>query len=101
MGSSHQAALRAANMVGGSSVGPGARLSTFMARPHSAAPPSLQSLESAQSCSSLTLTRYNPHPLSPTTKALIFEGSKKVPLNHPYSASVSASAKWAHVRTAS
>lgn len=32
-------------------------------------------------------------------KALPFKGPKKVPLYHPYSASVSLSAKWAHTST--
>ena len=38
------------------------------------------------------------HPPSPRTKALPFEGSKKVPSNHPYSTSVSSSAKWANAK---
>lgn len=36
-----------------------------------------------------------PHPPSPRRKALLFKGPRKVLFHHPYSASVSPSAKWA------
>ena len=62
---------------------------------HLSPPLSLQRLRSSQTCP-YPSPRHKPHLPSPRTKVLPFEGSKKVPLNHSYSASVSSSAKWAN-----
>lgn len=52
-------------------------------QPPSEAPPPLESLRSALSSSQL-LPRHKPHSPSPRTKALPFQGPKKIPLHHPY-----------------